>query len=68
MLSFLICGAGQMYCGRVGKGILMLIGCIGLWFIFLGWIVWIWSMIDAYATAKDMNLRYIRRIQSGQAV
>lgn len=68
LLSFLICGAGQMYCGRVGKGILMLIGCIGLWFIFLGWIVWIWSMIDAYATAKDMNLRYIRRIQSGQAV
>src|SRR4029077_15039538 len=57
LLSFLICGAGQMYCGRVGKGILMLIGCIALWFIFLGWTVWIWSMVDAYATAKDMNLR-----------
>jgi TM2 domain-containing membrane protein YozV len=68
LLSFLICGAGQMYCGRVGKGILMLIGCIALWFIFLGWIVWIWSMIDAYATAKDMNLRFLRRLQSGQAV
>jgi TM2 domain-containing membrane protein YozV len=68
LLSFLICGAGQMYCGRVGKGILMLMGCIGLWFIFLGWTVWIWSMIDAYATAKDMNLRYLRRLQSGQTV
>jgi TM2 domain-containing membrane protein YozV len=68
LLSFLICGAGQMYCGRVGKGILMLIGCIALWFIFLGWIIWIWSMIDAYATAKDMNLRFLRRLQSGQAV
>ncbi|WP_316163046.1 GYF domain-containing protein [Bradyrhizobium sp. SZCCHNRI20481] len=67
-LSFLLCGAGQMYCGRVGKGILMLIGCIALWFIFLGWTVWIWSMIDAYATAKDMNLRYLRRLQSGQPV
>ena len=68
LLSFLICGAGQMYCGRVGKGVLMLIGCIALWFIFLGWIIWIWSMIDAYTTAKDMNLRFLRRLQSGQAV
>jgi TM2 domain-containing membrane protein YozV len=68
LLSFLLCGAGQMYCGRVGKGILMLIGCIALWFILLGWAVWIWSMVDAYATAKDMNLRFLRRLQSGQAV
>ncbi len=68
LLSFIICGAGQMYCGRVGKGIFMLIGCIALWFILLGWIIWIWSMIDAYATAKDMNLRYLRRMQLGQGV
>lgn len=68
LLSFLICGAGQMYCGRVGKGILMLIGCIALWVVFLGWTVWIWSMIDAYSTAKDMNLRYLRRLQAGQPV
>ncbi|UGY06722.1 GYF domain-containing protein [Bradyrhizobium quebecense] len=67
-LSFLICGAGQMYCGRVGKGILMLIGCIALWIVFLGWTIWIWSMIDAYMTAKDMNLRFLRRLQAGQAV
>jgi TM2 domain-containing membrane protein YozV len=68
LLSFLICGAGQMYCGRVGKGILMLIGCIVLWFILLGWTIWIWSMIDAYTTAKDMNLRYLHRLQAGQPV
>jgi len=68
LLSFFICGAGQMYCGRVGKGILMLIGCIALWIILLGWTIWIWSMIDAYATAKDMNLRYLRRLQAGQLV
>lgn len=68
LLSFLICGAGQMYCGRVGKGVLMLIGCIALWVVFLGWTVWIWSMIDAYAIAKDMNLRYLRRLQAGQPV
>jgi TM2 domain-containing membrane protein YozV len=68
LLSLLLCGAGQMYCGRVGKGILMFIGCVVLWFILLGWTVWIWSMIDAYATAKEMNLRYLRRLQAGQAI
>lgn len=68
LLSLIISGAGQMYCGRVGKGILMLIGTIALWVVFLGWIVWIWSMVDAYSTAKAMNLRYMRRLQSGQSL
>ena len=65
LLSFLICGAGQMYCGRVGKGFLMLFGAIALWFILLGWIIQIWSMVDAYQTAKQMNLRFLRRLQAG---
>ncbi|MET4016307.1 GYF domain-containing protein [Bradyrhizobium sp. S3.2.12] len=68
LLSFLWCGAGQMYCGRVGKGILMMLGAIALWFILLGWIIQIWSMVDAYQTAKQMNLRYMRRLQLGQAI
>ena len=53
-----------MYCGRVGKGFLMLFACILLWFVFLGWIIQIWSMIDAYGTAKKMNLRYLARMQA----
>lgn len=65
LLSLLICGVGQMYNGQVGKGIMMLIGCIVTWFIFLGWIVWIWSMVDAYQTAKRMNLKYQQRILAG---
>jgi TM2 domain-containing membrane protein YozV len=65
LLSLLICGVGQMYNGQVGKGILMLVGCIFLWFIFLGWIIWIWSMIDAYQTAKRMNLKYQQRVLAG---
>lgn len=68
LLSFLWCGAGQIYCGRVGKGILMFIGAVALWFILLGWIIQIWSMVDAYQTAKQMNLRYMRRLQLGQVV
>lgn len=67
LLSFLLCGAGQMYCGRVGKGILMLVGAIALWFVFLGWIIQIWSMVDAYQTAKQMNLRFLSRMQAGRA-
>jgi len=65
LLSLLICGVGQMYNGQVGKGIAFLIGFILAWFILLGWVVWIWSMVDAYQTAKRMNLRYQQRILAG---
>lgn len=65
VLSLLICGVGQMYNGQVAKGILMLLGCVCLWVFFLGWIIWIWSMIDAYSTAKEMNLRYQRKVLAG---
>jgi TM2 domain-containing membrane protein YozV len=65
-LSFLLPGAGQWYCGRVGKGFLMLFLYILLLFVFLFWIIWIWSMIDAYSTAKEMNLGFLRRLQLGQ--
>jgi TM2 domain-containing membrane protein YozV len=67
ILSLLLCGAGQMYCGRVGRGFLMLLGCIVLWFVLLGWVIWIWSMVDAYNTAKKMNLKYLQRMQALQA-
>jgi TM2 domain-containing membrane protein YozV len=65
LLSLLICGVGQMYNGQIAKGILMLIGCILAWSFYLGWIVWLWGMVDAYSTAKDMNLRYQQRVIAG---
>jgi hypothetical protein len=52
----------------VGKGFLMLFGSIALWAILFGWTIWIWSMIDAYVTAKDMNLRFLRGLLAGQDV
>lgn len=67
ILSFLIVGLGQIYNGQVGKGILMFVGCVLLWFVFLGWIVTIWSCIDAYQTAKAANLKFMRRIQGSPA-
>jgi len=33
----------------------MFIGCLLLWLVMLGWIVNIWSMIDAYGTAKSLR-------------
>ena len=68
VLSLLICGGGQMYNGQVAKGVLMLIGCVILWFMLLGWIINIWSWVDAYQTAKKMNARYRRRLAAGQFV
>lgn len=66
LLSFFICGAGQMYNGQVGKGILMLIGFVlTIWLFGLGLIIYIWSMVDAYSTAKQMNLRYQQKVLAG---
>jgi len=55
-LSFLFAGLGQFYNGEIGKGLVMLILTILLWLLFLGWIIWIWSMIDAYSSAKRLNI------------
>jgi TM2 domain-containing membrane protein YozV len=65
LLSFLFCGIGQMYNGQVGKGFAFLLGSIAAWIILLGWVVWIWSMADAFSNAKQMNLRYQQRILAG---
>jgi TM2 domain-containing membrane protein YozV len=68
LISILICGGGQMYNGQVAKGILMLFGCILLWIVALGWIINIWSWIDAYSTAKKMRARYLYRLNAGVPV
>ncbi len=57
LLNLLLLGAGHIYLGQTGKGILIF--AIG---IVLGMFVWIaavpliiWAMYDAYKTAKKMN-------------
>jgi len=52
LLSALWVGSGQLYNGQVGKGIVMFFGCVGLWFVLLGWIINLWSIFDAYSVAK----------------
>ena len=45
--SFFIPGLGQLTQGRVGIGIGMFFLSGALWFLLLGWVVSIWSAIDA---------------------
>ena len=55
LLSLILCGTGQIYNGEVSKGIIMLILCFLLWFVFLGWVVHIWSIVDAVVVAERIN-------------
>ncbi len=59
ILSFLIPGLGQVYCGKIGLGILfvMFAGIFDiLSFLLIGipfyLILWVYSMYDAYKTAE----------------
>lgn len=58
IFSLLLCGVGQMYNGQVGKGIMMMIACIFLWAVMLGWIINIWAIVDAYSVAKRKHEAY----------
>lgn len=52
-LSFLVVGGGQWYNGEYAKGAWMFIGCAISWLFLMGWVVTFWSIIDAYAVAKE---------------
>jgi TM2 domain-containing membrane protein YozV len=64
VLSFFICGLGQIYNGQIMKGIIVIV-CYaiawGLTFIVIGFFIvpifWIWGMYDAYKTAENINKR-----------
>ncbi|MHA1370090.1 MAG: hypothetical protein ACTSWN_14585 [Promethearchaeota archaeon] len=59
ILSVFIPGAGQMYAGKVGKGILILVLTIVTSFIIVGFVIWIWNIFDAYSMAKRYNEEYL---------
>lgn len=63
--SFFFPGLGQLINGEVGKGVgffLFWVVSIFLIVVFIGVItvplVWVWSMVDAYSSARRWNLRY----------
>lgn len=67
ILSLLIVGVGQMYNGQVGKGFLMMFGCILLWAVMLGWIINIWAIVDAYTVANRKHDAYERWMEANAA-
>jgi TM2 domain-containing membrane protein YozV len=45
--SFFIPGLGQLVQGRVMMGAVQFVLAFLLWFIWLGWIIHLWSILDA---------------------
>lgn len=54
LASFFIPGLGQLLQGRLGMAIVHFVLAGALWLIFMGWIIHLWSIIDAAKfKAKD---------------
>lgn len=45
--SFFIPGLGQLVQGRLLKAFIMFVLAAVLWFFLLGWLIHLWSIIDA---------------------
>jgi len=47
LASFFIPGLGQLIQGRPIKGLIMFVLAGALWLIWMGWIIHLWSILDA---------------------
>ncbi|RRJ96164.1 hypothetical protein Ga0100231_019745 [Opitutaceae bacterium TAV4] len=47
LASFFIPGLGQLLQGRLLIAIVMFVLAVALWWFLLGWVIAIWSVIDA---------------------
>ena len=47
LASFFIPGLGQLIQGRLGIAIVQFVLAALLWFFLLGWLIHLWSIIDA---------------------
>ncbi len=47
LCSFFIPGLGQLLQGRLGMAIVQFVLAVALWFILMGWVIHLWSIIDA---------------------
>lgn len=45
--SFFVPGLGQLVQGRLLKALLMFVLALLLWIVWMGWIIHLWSIIDA---------------------
>ena len=54
LCSFFIPGLGQLLQGRLLIAIIQFVLAVALWWVLLGWIIHLWSIIDA-AKFKPTN-------------
>lgn len=47
LASFFIPGLGQLLQGRLMIAVIQFVLAIMLWFILLGWVIHLWSILDA---------------------
>lgn len=47
LCSFFIPGLGQLLQGRMVAAFIQFVLAFALWFILLGWIIHLWSIVDA---------------------
>ena len=47
LCSFFIPGLGQLLQGRLGRAIIQFVLAAVLWWVFMGWVIHLWSVIDA---------------------
>lgn len=47
LCSFFIPGLGQLLQGRLLMAVVMFVAAAALWFVLLGWVIHLWSIIDA---------------------
>ncbi len=47
LCSFFIPGLGQLLQGRLLMAVVMFVTAAALWLVLLGWVIHLWSIIDA---------------------
>lgn len=52
---FLLGGVGQIYLGQQKKGIILIVACIVLYCVALGWIVQLAGAYDAYVLGNKLK-------------
>ncbi len=53
LCSFIVPGLGQLLQARLGMAIVHFVLAIVLWFFLLGWIIHLWSILDAAKFAPE---------------
>jgi TM2 domain-containing membrane protein YozV len=47
LCSFFVPGLGQLLQGRIIMAAIQFVLAVALWFVLLGWVIHLWSVVDA---------------------